>query len=728
MSFHQTQTRLNVGDTLQGNYRVEKEIGSGGLAVVYLATDLLMDVPVAIKRLKVLPNAGYSVERFVREARMQARLVHQNIVGIRGILEEKGRYYIVMEYIDGDTMSSMIRRSESTPCLPLDVIHHLFFQLLDGMGFAHKKNIIHRDIKPANIMVNLEMQVKIADFGLAFAPESQRLTQTGVMMGTPAYMSFEQLQGRKDLDPRSDIYSIGISLYEALCGTTPYMLPGELIASYELISRQMFTEPHGLRSRGLPISEALEQVVMRCIQKESTARYGSCEELWEELEPALLQDPLWPPERSGTFAPISRMSISRMTAIPIPRRTGESPLPSGISPVGSQGLAPTRATTDPLRKLEPGLSKHASPQPGHPPQKASQNRRSSSHPSAPTKRKKGKGKWIVLLLLLSAGVGAWFVLGPDRLWDLWRQTHQKGTEIWGKWTSKDPGVDPKEPIAKVRNVPLTKTTQNTTPPNQTNPPPSRGIHPKLTKRTTQTPSKIAVKKPIQPLPPKRLTPPPTTVRGGPMQAIPGGRLVVGKGGEPKALRPEVRLVSDFWLDRYEVTVEMYQACVKAGACAAHVQMVFSSQTDPKKPIVRVSWKEAKTYCRWAGKRLPTELEWEKAARGVKQHTYPWGSQKPTCRHANFALCGFQLARVGETQRPQGQSPYKIADLAGNVWEWTQSCKQTPQGQTDSPCSSRSIRGGGWDNEPSQLASYLREHVPDDMRRDNLGFRCAWSTR
>lgn len=296
------------GHVIKETYRIDSFLGEGGPSIVYRGTDLLLDVPVAIKRLKRTPTMrdGSSLaERFLREGRTQARLVHQNIVGIRAVLEEAGEYYIIMEYIDGVDLAQAL---ELWPqhWIPLSIVERVFLQALEGLNHAHQHDVIHRDIKPSNILVRAEGQAKIADFGIARTVSDTRITQAGYLVGTVAYMSPEQLKGSA-VDHRVDIYSLGVTLFEALTGVHPFRKVEDEISNFEMMSHHLYVQPPSLRAIRPEIPESLERVVLRSLAKEPEARYPNCTAFSDALREALQEYAQTPdPDMASHWSVLSR--------------------------------------------------------------------------------------------------------------------------------------------------------------------------------------------------------------------------------------------------------------------------------------------------------------------------------------------------------------------------------------------------------------------------------------
>ncbi len=263
-----TQVMQSVESNLGGRYVLEKELGRGGMGVVYLAKDSQLERPVALKFLGNLVDSSEEFrQRFVREARTAAKISHPNIIAIYDISASVGKAYIAMEYIDGPSLHKYL--STKGGLKPRETIN-VMVQACSALAAIHEAGITHRDIKPDNILVAKGGLIKLTDFGLAKADDS-RMTRTGVVMGTPSYMAPEQVLG-KDADARSDIYSMGLVIYECLTGETVFM-------GSDVLQRQLeeLPDPPSAKVQGVPAE--LDAVVMKCVAKKPDERYQTVREL-----------------------------------------------------------------------------------------------------------------------------------------------------------------------------------------------------------------------------------------------------------------------------------------------------------------------------------------------------------------------------------------------------------------------------------------------------------------
>jgi serine/threonine-protein kinase len=263
--------------TYMGRYELTHLVARGGMAQVYRAIDLQLDRPVALKVL--FPELSVDktfVERFRREAQAAANLSHPNIVPVFDWGEDDGVYFIVMEYIDGRSLSAVLRDPQR---LPPNQIAQIGAGVAAALAFAHRHGVVHRDVKPGNILITPDGEVKVTDFGIARAINTEEsLTQTGAVMGTAAYFSPEQAEG-KTVDARSDIYSLGVVLYEMAVGRPPFAGDSPVAVA----SKHVRDEPEMPRAVYPACPAALEAVIMKAMAKDPASRYGSAEELRADL-------------------------------------------------------------------------------------------------------------------------------------------------------------------------------------------------------------------------------------------------------------------------------------------------------------------------------------------------------------------------------------------------------------------------------------------------------------
>lgn len=262
-----------------GGYHKLKQVARGAMGVIFRGERRSDGQTVA---LKVLPLHGTvnkeDIERFKREIETITSLVHPNIVRVFDFGQEEDFYYYVMEYIDGVSLRNLIHdRGHLSLYHGVEIVR----DAARGVAFAHQHGVIHRDIKPSNVMIAKNAQVKIVDFGLAFHKSAQILTATGISLGTPAFMSPEQIEGgRKNITERSDIYSLGVTLYETLTGKRPF----EGDNQYDVMKRVLFDEPVPAHKAHSAVPEDLSRVIAKAMAKSPAERYGKAAEFINELD------------------------------------------------------------------------------------------------------------------------------------------------------------------------------------------------------------------------------------------------------------------------------------------------------------------------------------------------------------------------------------------------------------------------------------------------------------
>jgi beta-lactam-binding protein with PASTA domain/predicted Ser/Thr protein kinase len=365
---------MAVSDTLintvfDGRYRVLRKLGSGGMANVYLAEDGELGRQVAIKILNDRHAADDQfVERFRREAKNAAGLSHPNIVQIYDRGEAEGTYYIAMEYLEGQTLKELAGVRGPLPVR--DAIAYAR-QILAALRFAHRKGIVHRDIKPHNALIDDDGRLKVTDFGIARAGPASQMTEAGSIIGTAQYLSPEQARGGA-IDQRSDLYSVGVVLYELLTGTVPFT--GD--TPVEIAMKHLSSVPEPPSARRAEIPRPLDQVVLRALAKDPDERYASAEEMDAELA------------RVAEGLPVSTETAEAATAV-----------------LAGAGVTDTAATAVVRRPAPPPPRTYAPPP-------------SEYYYEPPQRRRRPIWPWLLaLLLLVAAGFAGWFAFQTieDRL-------------------------------------------------------------------------------------------------------------------------------------------------------------------------------------------------------------------------------------------------------------------------------------------------------------------------
>ncbi len=272
--------RSLIGTVLSGRYRLESKLGSGGMSTVYLARDGTLERWVAVKVMhREMSDQPDQIERFRREARAVAQLSHPNVVAVIDAGEDGGHPYIVFEYVDGETLKQRIERVGP---LPVDESTAYAIEIGRGLSAAHARRLVHRDVKPQNVLIDSEGRAKVTDFGIARSLEADGLTQTGRVLGTTDYVSPEQAMGR-GVDARTDVYSLGVLLYEMLTGEVPFTAETVVGVAMKHVNEPM----PDVQKRRPEVSSALASVVERATAKEPKKRYPDMASCLADLEAAL---------------------------------------------------------------------------------------------------------------------------------------------------------------------------------------------------------------------------------------------------------------------------------------------------------------------------------------------------------------------------------------------------------------------------------------------------------
>ena len=629
-----------------GEYRLDRKLGEGGMGSVYLATHEALGQQVAVKVLDPgLARNSEVRERFLQEARIQIGLRHPGIVLVHTAVTEGPHLALVMEHVDGWSLSEVIERRGA---LPVEEALGLFGQVLDAVGHAHSQGIVHRDIKPSNVMVQADGTAKVMDFGIAKVVGGAKLTRTGTVMGSAHYMSPEQIVGSRDVDLRTDIYSLGIAFYEVLTGRTPFEgVGGDTTDSDFLIKRahtdQAAPDPRTLRP---DLPELLAGSLLRALAKEPGERYESC----AAFRDALLGAAGPTPERKP---PVEHEVVAEEP--PPPEPPPRPPKPPTPPPVVSE---PDEFTAG--RSSMPWVAIGI-----------------------------GLGAVVVLgvIVIVAIAIGSAVSMGGGSS----KQVSERGSE-----------------------------------------------------QSHATSTSVL------------------DDHGYRMVRIEPGTFWMGSSTSQEdrdddEIRHKVTITGAFSIGSTEVTQGLYRAVV--GSNPSH----FSGDSNP---VESISWWEAVEFCNklseregrrpayeingervtWDaganGYRLPTEAEWEYAARAGTSSRFYWGNSDGMAdakRHAWYRRNAWSEkwkdphAATEGTQPVGSRTPnaWNLYDTAGNVWEWCWDWYGPyPSGSVTDPTGpssgdSRVIRGGSWRSEARSVrpANRRDKYSPGNREYAN-GFRVA----
>ncbi|MGB6339194.1 MAG: serine/threonine-protein kinase, partial [Candidatus Aminicenantaceae bacterium] len=304
---------LTTGSTFAGRYQIIEELGKGGMGKVYKADDIELREKVALKLIKPeISSDKNTVERFQNELKFARKIVHQNVGRMYDLGKEEGSYYITMEYVEGQDLKGLIRQSGQ---LAIGTTISIAKQICEGLVEAHRLGVIHRDLKPSNIMIDKDGQARIMDFGIARSLKGKGITGAGVMIGTPEYMSPEQVEG-KEVDQRSDIYSLGAILFEMVAGRVPF----EGDTPFTIGVKHKSEIPQDPKEINVQVPEDLSCIILKCLEKERETRYQSAGEVRSELvriaEGLPTTEKLVPPQKTVTSKEITVTFSKKKLLIP----------------------------------------------------------------------------------------------------------------------------------------------------------------------------------------------------------------------------------------------------------------------------------------------------------------------------------------------------------------------------------------------------------------------------
>ncbi|MGD0222618.1 MAG: SUMF1/EgtB/PvdO family nonheme iron enzyme [Terriglobia bacterium] len=629
-----TETEAQLAAGLSRRFRLVRRLGKGGMGTVFLAEQIgVGNRPVALKILnrKLLDDPDFLL-RFQNEAGSTGRIHHPNVVTIyESAQSDDGTPYIAMEFLEGESLRGVIKQRGA---LPVTEVAELLQQAAGGLDAAHKLGIIHRDLKPDNIFLTHgdegEIIVKLVDFGIAKLRESATHTMTGTVLGTPAYMSYEQASGLRsdELDARSDIYSLGVVVYEMLTGRTPFH--SDTPVGY--LRKHLMEEPPPFRAvkADLPALPEMERVVMKALAKNREERHGSALEFAREF--ARAASPPAPGELPKPLAAAKQVepAIARPADVRSSSARTEAERRSALPPVAERRAEPTRL----------------SPPPSGPQFKPAKKEKTSR-------------------LAIAAMVAAIAVVIVASL-------------VWVHWLK---------------------------PPQRTEPAPEQASAPAQPSTLAEAPHGTIAH------------PAALTIKENPKDWlkyvwIPPGTFMMGcspgdnECDDSEKPSHQVTITRGFWIGQTPVTVRAFKRFAGATGHPMSPAIDLMGKTE-NMPMVLVTRDEAQAYCEWIGGRLPTEAEWEYAARG-----------------------GSTEARYGPLDYSNG---FDLFGMLGNVCEWVHDSfdyhyyRNSPSQDPPGPSAGMGLvfRGGPWGHDPKTVRVSFRGYIGNPNYIDvGIGFRCG----
>lgn len=613
-------------------YEILSLVGRGGIGIVYKAKDYILDEIVALKVLA--PGLSMNqeiVERFKQETKITRRLIHDNIIRIYDIGKFDSRWYISMEYVEGKDLKTIIRERGALSVVETTGV---IKQVLSALEVVHENHIINRDIKPQNILIRNDGVVKIGDFSIAKATDLNGLTNPDVMIvGSPEYMAPEQIKGER-IDARTDIYSVGIVLYELLTGRLPFESDTLIAIAY----KQIFELPLPPKKLNPQIPVWLDNITRKCLAKNPQDRYQQVKELIADLETHRVP-------RIDFEQEEDKIIISQKTFLKFKKLIICS----------------------------------------------------------------------IISIFIAIGITGYLLHKYNKNQNTLQITRKDAIDNTKKLTMLQTKLQELEKIKQELETQINTTNE------------------KLQKTESEKMKLLAELQTVKPL----------VQKGSPsgMILIEAGEFIMGSDNILDAQPQRKVYVDSFYIDKYEVTNEEYVEFLNSigkhegyidldsGYCKIEkINGVYTVKKGYEKyPVVEVSWNGANMYAKWAGKRLPTEAEWEKAARGVDGRKYPWGDTFDRNK------CNTNMRSVMSVgSYPEGASPYGCQDMAGNVWEWVADWyssdyyKNSPLINPQGPHSGtqRVWRGGSWLGNKATTQCDVRNYLSPESTKNTGGFRCA----
>ncbi len=714
----ETAPSLSGEPTLDARYLLERRLGQGGMGVVFQARHIFLKTAHAIKVIipDLVGNDPMLTTRFRQEALAAAAIRHQNIIAVTDFGVVRGTMpFLVMEFVKGRSLQEILATEGAM--LPQRAWEFIS-AIAAGVGAAHRQNIVHRDLKPLNIMVQDDVPiaegVKILDFGLAKIKSGELLgsfiqAQTSGLMGSPFYMAPEQWSDEEP-DARADIYSLGVILYQMLAGEVPFK--GSSIPS--IMKKHLTLPPPSFQSKGVSVPPAIEAVVRHSLEKEVSARLDSVPTFLRELHAALNSQPVVASALRETVSMDPNRTMASTTTLPINEV-------SNFSPAATQPPISEETNFGSFDSIDGTVS-------------GAQLDKDIKEQARDRREQEQQEKF-------------------ERMAQQAKELEDRLERLSG---SMPPELDPE--TTRVQ---------------------SAAASPELLARGAQA-QPVGRGKMVVDFAPKRKGPPPLLLVGATVAvllvagialsaylvlqsgsssasadptptpivptktkadlvAIDGGSFLMGrKNGPPQETPDHLVIVQQFLIDRTEVTNTEYAEFVAdtKHAGPSHWPGTKAPFGQELWPVVNVSFDDANAFAAWRSKRdgvgyrLPTEQEWEYAARnGERGDLYPWG---PDWKNNLAVLKEATPAPVGS--RPEGKNRWGVFDLIGNVWEWTSSkVSAYPGNPIVVPSSTQdwvTIRGGCYVSDPGKsdapVSSCMREFVPPSTRTTLLGFRLVRS--
>lgn len=651
---------------LAEKYEILEEIGRGGMAVVYKAVQKNLNRTVALKVVhqNLVHDQGF-LKRFHREAQLGASLSHNNIVHIYDEGEASGVHFMAMEYLEGTDLHKLIH---SKGKLSVDETIKIIAPITEALDYAHSEGLIHRDIKSSNIILSKGNRPVITDFGIAHAVSGTKLTKTGTVIGTPEYMSPEQAEGEK-IDGRSDLYSLGVVMYECLTGKVPFKGDNPVTTIYKILHEQ----PQKAKTINTAIPKWLESVIEKTLSKNPKDRFQSGADIKKALN-----------KKTEVFIKFEEKTKTNDAPKTIKLKNNEK------SPVSSLS-----AGVD----LRPPIT----------------------NVKEPSKTKSN----IFIKVLIGLVSLVILIVGIKYITQDTIEVEEKTTTVPSTTTT----IQPTSTVSPTITIPPPTTVTPTT----TIPPTIREEPNENVKSSTTLEFKTSPTSSISSTTTTIVLKPDYTEYICKLIYIMQGSFDMGSDDHSREYNEQpahVVFLSGYYIGKYEVTFEEFDRfCEDTGRTKPDDQ----GWGRGNRPVINVSWYDAEDYCKWLSRktgrsfRLPTEAEWENAAKGgnnSRGYNYS-GSDKIDEVAWYVDNSGGRSQKIG-TKKP---NEIGIYDLSGNVWEWCKdwfdrnyyknSPKNNPKGPVDGEY--KVLRGGSFIFEGSCKVTY-RNYEKPNKSANNIGFR------